>query len=138
MPAGVPPGGGGGGGGPLLPPPLHAPSARANCIRRTRNISATKGLRRALGQKARRDTPKASATIEKEEVICGTRGNRVAELLAVVAIVNVTEIEFAPGVTLDDEKVQVDCDGRPEHFKATEAAKGPQLGASWRGATVTE
>jgi hypothetical protein len=128
-----------GGGGPLLPPPLHAANATATSMRRIRKAIVVNCLRRGLGKKARtKDAVRASATNEEEKALCGGSQIKAAEVREVVAMVSVTETEFVPGVTLDDEKLHVDCAGRPEHVRATGATKGPQLGATCRGATATE
>jgi hypothetical protein len=54
----------------------------------------------------------------------------MAEDLAVVAMVKLTEAELDPGVTLAGEKLQVDCDGKLAQEKETDAAKGPNRGAA--------
>jgi hypothetical protein len=54
----------------------------------------------------------------------------MAEDLAVVAMVKLTEAELDPGVTLAGEKLQVDCDGKLAQEKEADAGKGPNRGAT--------
>jgi hypothetical protein len=109
---------------------LHDPKVTASSTRTRKKNTLANCFRRFLDEStAKQATARGRVTDAKTRKPGEVLGIRAAEAL-VVATFSATGTELAPGVTLEGEKVQVDSGGRLEHVSATEAAKGPQRGAS--------